>query len=176
MRAHSLAAIFFAACSVTSDSQFTEIANAARAGDVTAVRQLAAHGADPNAIAGQNNWTPLLHAIHKHQNASVAALIDVGADPNRGSSDGTTPLMMAAGYGYDDTVQLLLRRGANPALKSPGGETALDWALAGTADIDRFTFFDCQDSTVRLLRGAAPSVAPAAAARRWAKIKRCGAA
>ena len=55
--------------------------------------------------------------------------------------------MMAAGYGYDDTVQLLLKRGAKADLRNPGGETALDWALTGANDIDRMTFFDCQDST-----------------------------
>src|SRR5205085_189799 len=93
----------------------------------------------------------------------------------RAGAGGMTPLMMAAGYGYDDTVRLLLRRGANASLQSADGETALDWALAGTADIDRFTFFTCQDSTARLLRGAAPSVAPTQRWRRWAAIKQCAA-
>ena len=173
MRTTIAAAFLFTACHVASDAQFTGMANAARAGNVATIRQLAAQGADPNAIAGQNAWTPLLHAIHTHQNASVAALLASGADVNRAGGDGFTPLMMAAGYGYDDTVQLLLKHGANPALQSADGETALDWALAGTADIDRFTFFTCQDSTARLLRGAAPSVAPKPRSRRWAAMKRC---
>ena len=170
----ALTAILLAGCSASSTEPFSDLANAARAGDVAAIRQLAVRGADPNLAAGRNSWTPLLHAIHKHQNASVAALLDAGADINRGAGDeDVTPLMMAAGYGYDDTVQLLLHRGANPALTDRGGETALDWALAGTADIDEFTFFRCQDSTVRLLHAAAPGVKPTALARRAARMKRC---
>jgi len=176
MRTTIAAAFLFTACHFASDAQFTDMANAARAGDVATVRRLATQGADPNAIAGQNGWTPLLHAIHKHQNASVAALIDAGADINRGDEKGVTPLMMAAGYGYDDTVQLLLKRGADPTIKRSNGETALDWAMSGMTDIDRWTFFDCQDSTARLLHNAAPSVQPLAGARRWVRIKRCASA
>ena len=175
MRTTIAAAFLFTACQFASDAQFTDMANAARAGDVATIHRLAAQGADPNAIAGQNGWTPLLHAIHKHQNASVAALLDAGADVNRGDDKGVTPLMMAAGYGYDDTVQLLLERHADPTVKRPNGETALDWAMSGMTDIDRFTFFECQDSTARLLHNAAPSVEPLVGARRWVKIKRCAA-
>ncbi|MEK6375843.1 MAG: ankyrin repeat domain-containing protein [Acidobacteriota bacterium] len=173
MRALVIAVILLTACYAASDSQFTDLANSARAGDVAKIRELAAEGADPNAVAGQNNWTPLLHAIHKHQNASVTALLGAGADVNRAGHDGVTPLMMAAGYGFDDTVQLLLKRGANASLKGSEEGSALDWALLGTTDIDRFTYFTCQDSTVRLLRSAAPTLQPTAGARRWAKMKRC---
>ena len=98
----------------------------------------------------------------------MAALLDAGADPNRaGGHDSLTPLAMAAAYGYDDTVRLLLERGA----KADSG--ALDAALDGTADIDRFTLFTCQESTVKLLRGAAPNATPSASSRRWARIKGC---
>jgi len=166
MKTWILAAIFLAACMVRPHAQFSELCDAARDGDTAQIRQLAAKGADLNAPSGDNQWTPLLHAIHKHQTASVGALLDAGADANRTGQDGVTPLMMAAGYGYDDAVRLLLQRGAKP-------DGALDWALTGTTDIDRFTYFTCQDSTVRLLRAAAPSLEPAAGARRWAKMKRC---
>ncbi len=154
-------------------AQFTPLADAARAGDLGTIRSLIAQGADPNAAAGQNNWSPLLHAIHKHQNASVEALLDGGADINRLSGDGITPLMMAAGYGYSDTVQLLLRRGANPKIADPGGFHAVDLAAAGVPDIDRFTLFQCQDDTVRMLRAAAPSISINPRALMWARAKRC---
>ena len=103
----------------------------------------------------------------------MTALLDAGADVNRADANGVTPLMMAAGYGYNDTVKLLLQRKADPTVKRPNGETALDWAMSGMNDIDRMTFFDCQDSTVRLLHDAAPSVKPMAGAKRWAGLKRC---
>jgi len=166
MKSWLLAAILLLACMARPHAQFSGLCDAARAGDTAAVRQLVAKGADPNAPSGNNDWTPLRHAIHKHQTASVVTLLDAGADVNRAGRDGVTPLMMAAGYGFDDTVELLLKRGAKP-------EGALDWALTGTNDIDRLTFFQCQDSTVRLIRSAAPSLQPTPSARRWAKMKRC---
>ena len=167
----ALTALLLGGC-FAATSPFSELADVSRAGDVAAIRQLVAHGADPNAPSGGNTWTPLHHAIHKHQTASVAALLDVGADPNRRAGT-VTPLMMAAGYGYDDIVALLLARGADPALRGEEGGTALDWALTGTADIDDFTFFHCQDSTVALLHRAAPEMKPTALSRRAAAFKRC---
>jgi len=160
-------------CGVRQYAHFTPLADAARAGDVPTIRTLIAHGADPNEAAGQNNWSPLLHAIHKQQLASVQALLDGGADINRISGDGITPLMMAAGYGYTDIVEVLLRRGANPRIAGPDGVRAIDLAVAGIPDIDRFTLFQCQQDTVRVLRAADPSVRVSPRVLMWAKAKRC---
>ena len=173
MRMTIAAAFLFTACNAIPHAPISNLVSAARDGDTGTIRQLVAQGADPNAPSGGNGWTPLLHAVHRHQNASIAALLDGGADPNRASAVSATPLMMAAGYGYDDTVQLLLRRHADATRKRPNGETALDWAMSGMTDIDRFTFFECQDSTARLLHSAAPRVVPLAGAQRWARMKRC---
>lgn len=148
------------------------LVSAARAGDVAGIRHAAATGADLNATVGGNGWTPLMHAIHKAQLGSVKALLDAGADPNRRGGNGETPLMMAAGYGYTDIVQLLLRRGANPALKDIDDATAMDYAVAGTSDIDRFTLFRCQDETVRALHAAAPQLMAHKLALRIANVKR----
>ena len=155
------------------NSHFTPLADAARAGDLATIRTLIQQGADPNEAAGQNNWSPLLHAIHKGQIQSVNALLDGGADINGISGDGITPLMMAAGYGYTDIVELLLRRGANPHIAGPDGIRALDLAVAGVPDIDRFTLFRCQDDTVRALRTADPSLSVSPRAMMWARAKRC---
>ena len=167
-----LLSAFLAACGVVRQPEDSALVLAARAGDVAAVRQLLARGVDPNAPAGMNAWPPLMHAIHKAQPATTAALLDGGADVNRSSPEGETALMMAAGYGYSDIVTMLLSRGADPARRDRHGETALDYALAGVSDIDRFTFFSCQNDTVALL--ANRGVQPAAASLRWAKMKRCG--
>ena len=165
--------ILISGCGFQPRPELPPLVAAARQGDVTAIRALIAHGADPNEPAGNNDWTPLLHAIHKDQPSAVAALIDGGADVNRLAGDGMTPLMMAAGYGYADIVQLLLRRGADPRLADSKGFHAIDLAIAGMPDIDRFTLFRCQDETVRLLRAADPSVRIDPKVMRWGRIKLC---
>ena len=153
--------------------EFTPLADAARAGDVATIRTLIQHGADPNQPTGGNNWTPLLHAIHKAQIKSVVALLDGGADPNKAAGDGFTPLMMAAGYGYTDIVELLLHRGANPHIAGADGVRPLDLAVAGVADIDRFTLFQCQDATIAALRAADRSLSVGPRALMWGRAKRC---
>lgn len=150
----------------------TSFIGAVRSGNVAEVRQMLANGADPNAPEGVNDWTPLLHAIHKNQLGSVAALLDGHADPNR-AVNGLTPLMMAAGYGYTPIVRLLLARGADPRIRDLDGETALDYAVVGMTDLDRFTFFSCQDDTVRALLAARAPYTVTQRSRRWGKIKGC---
>lgn len=163
-------AVIFSLVSACQGHSENALVGAARRGDAATVRALVARGADPNASAGVNSWTPLEHAIHKQQIDSVAALLDAGADPNRSDPHGTTPLMMAAGYGYTSIVGLLLRRGADPKLRDRDGATALDLAVTGVADIDRFTMFDCQNDTLKLLRAAG---APSGTGSTIAKLKKC---
>jgi len=152
------------------------LASAARNGDVTAIRQLTAHGADPNEASGENGWTPLMHAIHKNQLASVKALLESGASPNVAASGGMTPLMMASGYGYSDIVRALLARGADSHAADEHHERAIDYALDGMTDIDRFTFFTCQDDAVRALAAGGGAHDAASGAKKWARMKRCEAA
>jgi ankyrin repeat protein len=151
-------------------------------GNAAAVREIVKRGADPNAKYGSLNWTPLMHAIHMNQIGSVEALLDSGADVNRtGDYEteprtkqlGVTPLMMAAGYGYTSIVELLLRRGADPARADGDGNRALDYALTGT--LYRITLFECQDSTVRALIAAHAPLDISSDSRRSASIKRCSA-
>ena len=150
----------------------TSFIGAVRNGDVAAVRRMLVRGADPNAAEGVNEWTPLMHAIHKNQLGSVAALLDGHADPNR-AVNGMTPLMMAAGYRYTPIVQLLLARGADPRIQDLDGETAVDYAIIGMTDIDRFTFFSCGDETVRAILSAHAPRTMSRAARRWGMLKGC---
>lgn len=124
---------------------------AARSGDVSALQALLRGGADPNESGGVNGWTALQHAIHKNQAQSVAALLDGGR---------MTPLMMAAGYGQEEIVRLLLKKGADPRLRNLQGEAAVDLALSGLADSDSFTAGRCQTGTVKVLLEAAPGTRP----------------
>lgn len=142
---------------------------AARSGQPDAVSLLVKNGADPNVVSGVNGWPALMHAIHKDQPAAVRALLNNGADGNARGDNGETPMMMAAGYGYTDIVRILLEHGADARATLSNGENALDFALSGMADIDRFTFGHCQSDTVRLLRQSVPDLHP----KDSAKLRSC---
>jgi len=170
MRRLAVVLLLATGCMV-SRSHDTPLVDAVRSGDAPQIRALCARGADPNEPSGGNGWTPLLHAIHKNQIESVKALLDAGANIDRTSPSQTSPLMMAAGYGSEEMVALLLQRGANPRLSDDEGASALDYALSGVPDLDAFTLFRCQNSTVKLLKRVSP---PAQAnSERWARIKGC---
>jgi ankyrin repeat protein len=110
-----------------------ELVLAAREGRSGDIAAQVARGADPDRYdSGPNRWTPLLHAVHKNQLASVRALIAAGANVDRPAPNGLTPLMLAASQGEEEIVRELLAAGADPHAEQPGGETALTRAvLAG---------------------------------------------
>jgi|SRR5215471_1049850 len=126
------------------------VIDAARSGDVTKIHELAANGANLDEPGGVNGWTPLMHAIHKNQLPSVNTLLELDADVNL-PAGGTTPLIMAAGYGYTDIVEALLKAGANSRAIGRDGTNALEAAFGGSPDLDHFTVGHCQTATVELL-------------------------
>ena len=161
MKTLLLAAILLCAgCSSAPQGPAADLIAAARAGETAAIDRLIQAGADPNAKGGVNGWTALMHAVHKNRGDSVVALLNGGADPNRRGDGGSTPLLMAAGYGYFDIVGILLDYGADAHATLANGDTALDLAIGGVADIDRFTLGNCQADTVKLLRARAPELRP----------------
>jgi hypothetical protein len=88
------------------------------------------------------------------------------------------PLMMAAGYGYTDFVNLLLDRGADGHAQLSDGANALTFAVIGAPDIDRFTAVDCQGETIRTLIERVPDLKLRGSARVMreiaaAKLKSC---
>jgi hypothetical protein len=145
-------------CMIPGAGSMPEIIGAARDGDLPRLQQLLEAGADPNERAGVNSWTPLMHAIHKNQPGSVQLLLSHGARVNERGGGGSTPLIMAAGYGYSDIVTALLKAGADPNLRAANGDDALSAAVGGVSDIDRFTVGHCQTDTVRVLLAAAPDL------------------
>jgi hypothetical protein len=151
----TLAASMLIGCAIRPDNP---LIGAARSGDAQAIARLLAHGADANQRWGVNGWTPLMHAIHKNQQASVEALLSGGADVNARGNQGITALMMAAGYGYADIVQLLLDKGADPYAETSAGDNALVMAVGGVPDIDKFTIGKCQAQTVAVLLKKAPDL------------------
>ena len=101
---------------------------AAIKGQVDAAKALIARDADVN----KTGWAPLHYAASGTRPEHVqiiALLLEHHAYIDATSPNGTTPLMMAAQYGTDDAVQLLLAEGADPTLKNQLGLSAADFAL-----------------------------------------------
>ena len=63
------------------------------------------------------------------------ALLGAGADINKLTNNGSTPLMKAAYYGKIEVVRELLKRGAKKELKNKDGKTAYDMKFRNTEEI-----------------------------------------
>jgi hypothetical protein len=115
----------------------TALMAAARAGRVDAMRILIKAGAGVNRRDHRStHWTPLVHAIHKRQDAAARLLLDSGAEADAAMDGGATPLMFAAAYGDTAIVEELLSRGADPHRQALDGVTALANAAGGGAIFD----------------------------------------
>jgi hypothetical protein len=86
--------------------------------------KLISKGADVN----KPGWTALHYAASKGWIEMMRLLLDQQAYLDAESPNGTTPLMMAAGYGSPMAVKLLLEEGADPRIRNKRGLTALDMA------------------------------------------------
>jgi ankyrin repeat protein len=87
-------------------------------------KKLIERGADVN----QKGWTPLHYAATKGNIEIMRLLIENHAYLDAESPNGTTPLMMAARYGQEDSVQLLLGARADPRLRNQKDLSAADFA------------------------------------------------
>ena len=76
----------------------------------------------------RKGWAPLHYAASGPEPRVVAWLLERGAALEGRSPNGSTALMMAAGYGSEASVELLLTRGADPKLRNDLGLTAADFA------------------------------------------------
>ncbi len=97
---------------------------AALKGDVSAAQMLLERGAKVN----QPGWSALHYASTGPDTGLVKLLLDRGAELNAASPNGTTPLMMAAQYGSEDSVNLLLARGADVNRRNEKDLRAVDFA------------------------------------------------
>ena len=67
-----------------------------------------------------------MQAAENNAHDCMACLLEYGADPNKLSRFGWSPLMYASTYGSKPCVSLLLNAGADPHIKKGNRETAYD--------------------------------------------------
>lgn len=89
---------------------------------------------DRGARVDRPGWTPLHYAATGPDAALVALLLDHGARIDARSPNGSTALMMAARYGSETSVQILLARGADAILRNERELTAADFARSAGRD------------------------------------------
>ena len=92
----------------------TPLMMAALRGELEWARRLLERGAKVH----RSGWSPLHYAATGNEPSIVALLLDRGAPIDTRSPNGTTPLMMAARYGAEAGVDLLLARGADKQLRN----------------------------------------------------------
>ena len=100
---------------------------AAGLGNIEAVNQYLAAGADVNAKDSAGG-TALHGAVFRGSKEVAELLISNGADVNAKDKYGRTPLHEAAYWDHKEIVELLITKGADVNAKRKGGETPLDQA------------------------------------------------
>ena len=88
------------------------LAAAASSGNVSAIRRLAAEGAQVNAgVTGSSQWTALHYAVRHRRHNGVRALLDLGAKVNVSTWGRWSPLHLAAALLDVDMAHVLLEAG-----------------------------------------------------------------
>jgi len=123
----TIAAVVLVGCSGPPPKDIWE---AAKQGDVDAVKQFIVAGEDVNAKGGEWDMTPLHLAVREGHKEIVEILIAEGAPLNAKGVGGFTPLHLAAEEGHKAVADLLISNGADVNAKNEYGSTPLFYATA----------------------------------------------
>jgi hypothetical protein len=125
----------------------TPLTQAARDGNVPAIKNLLNSGSNINEHNSSNGWTPLFWAIYYDKPDAVQILLDKGASVNIQDADGNSPLMLAISQGNKKIFKLLLEKGAEVNVKNKKQETPLSQAVY-SADVELVKILICKDADV----------------------------
>lgn len=105
-----------------------EAAAAAERGDAAQLSALAARGVslDEESPAGVNL---LMYEIAAKNETAVRTLLSAGADPNRLTNSGASPMLLATAVDDPRFLDILLDKGGDPNLKNNRGEPLLHQAM-----------------------------------------------
>jgi hypothetical protein len=131
-------ALFKAAAGVELGDTSVRFSGESEAGNIEAVKQHLAAGADVDVKGGWRGGTPLYYAVGEGRNEIAKLLIAKGADVNVKGKFGGTPLHLAT---TKEIAGLLIAEGADVNAKDERGKTPLDLAIqvrnTKTADLLR---------------------------------------
>jgi uncharacterized protein len=102
----------------------TPLMMAALRANLGAMKALIARGAQVD----RPGWTPLHYAASSPSAEPVRLLLERGAAVDAKAPNGNTALMLAARYGHELSVDLLLGKGADRRLRNERGLNAADYA------------------------------------------------
>jgi ankyrin repeat protein len=145
-----VAAVLVVGCGPSVD-----IYDAAVEGNIEAVKQHLAAGADVNAMGGYPEWTPLHGAAIRAHKEIAELLITNGGDVNaKHDPFGTTPLHDAARKGHKEVAELLIAKGTDVNAKNQWGRTPLH--LAKTKEIAELLIAEGADVNAKDKKGKTP--------------------
>jgi uncharacterized protein len=107
-----------------SNSQFSELHRAVRAGNIPEIREFLKSDADLESrdVLGR---TPLFETFIDGHTVAAKLLLESGANPNAQDTDGLSPLHFAGEHQRPDIAKLLLEHGADPNIQDKHGNTPL---------------------------------------------------
>ena len=122
----TIAAVVLVGCGPSTPD--ISIRKAVRTGNIEAVKQHLAAGAEVNA-QGHYMETPLHEAVGFGRKEVAELLIEKGGNVNAKDERGWTALHAAAYFGHKDMAELLIANGATVNAKYVDGQTPLNWAI-----------------------------------------------
>jgi len=125
---YKLSVLFFIVVFVHLDGFTQDIYDACRKGNVELIKQLSKVNPDTINTPNKSGYTPLIIAGYRNQLEAVKVLLDLGANVNAISEDGT--VLTAACYKSNTAlVKILLEQHADVNVKNNAGTTPLMFAI-----------------------------------------------